>query len=86
MFIEDENRPPKVEDLRVNLITVSIYYNFAVKNEHIKVLDQFVKQLTDYVALTHCDVIINFYTKSIDGILKKYDEIPLNQLWHLNQG
>lgn len=105
MFIFDENRLPELadldipsnaiaEDLRENLITVSVYSNTLVKDEHIAYLDQFAKQLTDHVALAHCHVITNFYTGAIDEMSKwflkeklnlNYEEIPLTQLWHLNQ-
>lgn len=105
MFIFDENRLPGLadlnipsnaiaEDLRENLITVSVYSNTLVKDEHIAYLDQFAKQLTDHVALAHCDIVMSFYTGVIDDIFKwflkeksklVYEEIPLTQLWHLNQ-
>ncbi|MEK4405948.1 hypothetical protein MKZ26_16465 [Sporosarcina sp. FSL K6-6792] len=105
MFILDENRLPKStdlnlptntveEDLRKNLITVSIYSNDPVKDEHIECLDQFAKKLTDHVALGHCHVVVNFYTGVIDEIFERflkekfnleYEKIPLMQLWHLNQ-
>jgi len=104
MFILDENRLPKStdlnlpsnteEDLRENLITVSIYSNDPVKDEYIECLDQFAKQLTDHVALAHCYVVVNFYTGVIDEIFERflkenfnldYEKIPLMQMWHLNQ-
>lgn len=107
MFISDENRPPKTadldlpstismteEDVRENLIKVSVYSNTPVKDEHIEYLDQFSKQLTDHVALAHCHIILSFYTGFIDDIFDQilkekanleYEKIPLQQLWHLHQ-
>ncbi|WP_025784462.1 hypothetical protein [Sporosarcina sp. D27] len=105
MFIFDENRLPELadldipsnaiaDDLRENLITVSVYSNTLVKDEHIVYLDQFAKQLTDHVALAHCHVVTKFYTGEIDDMSKwflkekinlNYEELPLTQLWHLNQ-
>ncbi|QUW20837.1 hypothetical protein JSQ81_13545 [Sporosarcina sp. Marseille-Q4063] len=107
MIIFDENRPAVAEDLelpsgfevnedelRINLITVKVYSKNKVKDEHIEPLDQFAKQLTDHVALAHCDVVVTFYTELNEDILErllmgkfkmKYDEIPLSQLRHLNQ-
>lgn len=105
MFISDEKRSPKTTDLnlpsnstevdlRENLIIVSVYSNIQIKDEHIEYIDQFMKQLTDHVALAHCDVVLSFYTGVIDDIFNqflkektnlKYEDIPLKQLWHLNQ-
>ena len=107
MIILDENRQAKTEDLnlphgteisedelRKNLIIVKVYSKNKVKDEHIEPLDQFAKQLTDHVALAHCDVIVSFYIDVIGDVLDrlviekfniKFDEIPLRQLWHLNQ-
>lgn len=107
MIIFDENRQAKTEDLnlphgteisedelRKNLITVKVYSENKVKDEHIEPLNQFSKQLTGHVALAHCHVIVTFYSDVIDDVLDrlvmekfktKYDEIPLRQMWHLNQ-
>lgn len=107
VFIMDENRPPTMndfpvdvqplmdeDDLRKNLVTVRIYSEQSVKDEHIEYLAQFYKQLTDFLALAHCNVIVSFYTGNIDEALNdiliknynlRYDEIPLQKLMHLNQ-
>ncbi len=105
MFISDENRAPNITDLnfpsnhtkvdlRKNLIIVSVYSNVPVKEEHIEYIDAFMKQLTDHVALAHCEVVLSFYTGFIDVIFNQvlkektnleYEKIPLKQLWHFNQ-
>ena len=107
MFISDENRQAAADDLdspsgfdideddlRRNLITVKVYSQNRVRDEHVKPLDQFAKQLTDHVALAHCHVIVTFYIDVIEDVLDRlvmekfnmqYDEIPLRQMWHLNQ-
>lgn len=106
MFIVDENRPTTVEDLRLpdsveieedlrsNLITVRIYSDHPIKEEHIEHLDQFAKQLTDHIALAYCHVVVTFYTYEIENVIDcfikekfnlEYDKIPVMQLWHLNQ-
>ena len=107
MIIFDENRQAVADDLdlpsgfgidedelRKNLITVKVYSENRVKDEHIEPLDQFAKQLTEHVALAHCDVIVTFHIDVIEDVLDrlvlekfsmKYDEIPLGQMWHLNQ-
>jgi len=106
MFIVDENRTPTVEDLRLpdsveieedlraNLITVRIYSDHPIKEEHIEHLDQFAKQLTDHVALAYSHVVVTFFTDEIDDVFDcfikeqfnlEYDKIPMRQLWHLNQ-
>ena len=82
------------DELRKKLITVKVYSENKVKNEHNEPLDQFAKQLTGHVALAHCDVIVSFYIDVIGDVLDRlvmekfnmqYDEIPLRQMWHLNQ-
>ncbi|MBO1914727.1 hypothetical protein J4G37_59120, partial [Microvirga sp. 3-52] len=82
------------DELRTNLITVKVYSENRVKDEHIEPLDQFAKQLTDHVALAHCHVIVTFHTGAIEDVLERLliesfnmesDEIPLSKLWHLNQ-
>ncbi len=96
LFIVDENRaseikdlnlPPRTrvfeEDLRENLITVKVYSEKQVKSEHIELIDQFAKQLTDHVALAHCDIHLTFYTGKIDDDI--FEKIPLKQLLHFNQ-
>ena len=107
MIIFDENRQavavdlelPKgfeidEDELRKNLITVKVYSENRVKDEHIEPLDQFAKKLTDHVALAHCHVIVTFHIDVIEDVLDRlvmekfnmhYDEIPLRQMWHLNQ-
>lgn len=105
LFILDERRIPHLneldlpnqfikEDLRKNLITASAYSKNPVKESQIEFIDQFVKQITDHVALAHCYVILNFYTGDIDAVFKDilkekekiiYEDIPLCRLWHLNQ-
>lgn len=95
---EDLNLPPDAtffeDDLRANLITVSVYSRYPVKKAHIEPIDQFAKQLTNHVALAHCLVEVNFYTGIIEEILKAelkrkydvdFDKIPLQKLLHLNQ-
>lgn len=107
MIIFDENRQAEIDDLnlpngtelsedelRKNLITVKVYSTNRVLDEHITPLDQFSKQLTNHIALAHCDVVVTFYTDEIEGVLDrllmkkfkmKFDEIPLRRMWHLNQ-
>lgn len=107
LFIVDENRASEIkdlnlspndiffeDDLRENLITVSVYSKHPVKKEHIEPIDQFTKQLTDHVALAHCDVVVTFYTGIVENIFKTslqekynldFDKIPLQKLLHLNQ-
>lgn len=103
--IIDEKRAPTLmdldipfsaisEELRRNIINVKIYSEETVKEEHIEKLDEFAKQLTDHVALAHCDIVIKFFTGNTDESIKQllkekynivYDDIPLKKLWHLNQ-
>lgn len=96
LFIVDENRaseirdlnlPPNArvfeEDLRENLITVKVYSEKQVKSEHIELIDQFAKQLTDHVALAHCDIHLTFYTGKINDDI--FEKIPLKHLLHFNQ-
>ncbi|WP_230874936.1 hypothetical protein [Lysinibacillus cavernae] len=107
MFILDENRATESkdlnlspneqvfeEDLRENLITVKVYSEQPVKAAHITLIDQFSKQLTDHVALAHCDVVLTFYTGKIDDALKEifkaiyqleFEQLPLQHLSHFNQ-
>lgn len=107
MFIFDENRPATrydfhiegeipifEEDLRSNLVTVTVYSENLVKEQHIESLSDFSRQATNHLAMAHCDVILSFYVESLDNVLDTflkdrfgitYEEIPLNQLWHLNQ-
>lgn len=109
MFIFDENRPSRKEDfelndyeadelvediLRENLVTIKVYSNTPVRENHIYDLDQFSKSVTNHLALAHCNVVISFYVESIELALKRVlfekeniteDELPLNRLWHLNQ-
>ncbi|MEF7493969.1 hypothetical protein V4V34_05215 [Lysinibacillus sphaericus] len=96
LFIVDENRaseirdlnlPPNArvfeEDLRENLITVKVYSEKQVKSEHIELIDQFAKQLTDHVALAHCNIHLTFYTGKINDDI--FEKIPLKHLLHFNQ-
>lgn len=107
LFIVDENRASEIkdlnlspndiffeDDLRENLITVSVYSKHPVKKEHIGPIDQFSKQLTDHVALAHCQVVVTFYTGNVENIFNTvlqdkynldFDNIPLQKLLHLNQ-
>lgn len=107
LFIVDENRvceikdlnlPPNAkvfeEDLKENLITVKVYSEKQVKSEHIELIDQFSKQITDHVALAHCQVILTFFTGNIDVVLEnilketynlELEKIPLKPMLHLNQ-
>lgn len=107
LFIVDENRaseikdlnlPPNAnffeDDLRENLITVSVYSKHPIKKEHIEPIDRFSKQLTDHVALAHCQVVVTFYTGIVENVFKTvlqekydldFDKIPLQKLLHLNQ-
>ncbi|UXJ67029.1 hypothetical protein [Lysinibacillus fusiformis] len=85
--IKDLNLPPNArvfeEDIRENLITVKVYSEKQVKKEHIELINQFAKHLTDHVALAHCNIHLTFYTgKTNDDIFEK---IPLQQLLHFNQ-
>ena len=82
------------EELRTNYISTSIYSESEVQHEHIEALADFAKQMTEHLALAHCDVITKFYTErpeiAIDRLLNdkygyKLDDISLGKLWHLNQ-
>ena len=106
-IVLDENRPPKMDDLylpdgmeleedelRKNLITVKVYSTNPVKDEHIEVLDEFAKSITEHVAMAHCHVVTSFYESPLDAalnqvLLEKFgheeSEIPLQNLWHFNQ-
>ncbi|QDP99387.1 hypothetical protein FOH38_01795 [Lysinibacillus fusiformis] len=107
LFILDENRSTEIkdlnlplnvkifeEDLKENLITVKVYSEHPVKTQHIEIIDQFSKQLTNHVALAYCQVVLTFDTGMIDDMFKvilkdKYnldcEKISLQQLLHLNQ-
>ncbi len=107
VILTDENRPAEAADLRLpagmsvesdelrdNLLTVSIYSNRPVQESHIESLDQFAKQLTDHVALAHCEVVTTFYTGDTEQALHQlveshtsstYEGLPIEQLRHLNQ-
>ncbi|MGF9975920.1 hypothetical protein [Viridibacillus arvi] len=106
MILFDENRPTTVADFsslqpvfeedenRSNLITVKVFSESEIKDEHIEQLDDFSKQLTDHIALAHCHVVISFDTQEIESALASflkeklgvdYDNIPLEKLKHLNQ-
>lgn len=82
------------EELRTNYVSVSIFSVNGVQVKHIEPLADFAKQLTEHLALAHCDVITKFYTErpeiAIDRLLidkygHKLADIPLEKLWHLNQ-
>ncbi|AVK84961.1 hypothetical protein C3943_16095 [Lysinibacillus sp. B2A1] len=105
LVIEDERRKASIEELdlldaidedaqRTNYISVSIFSEIHVKEEHIEVLDDYSKRFTDHLALAHCNVVVKFYLErpeiAIDRLLfQKYGyklaDIPLEKLWHLNQ-
>jgi len=102
----DERRKATVEELeiadfimdedeqRTNYVSVSVYSESDVQDGHIEPLAELAKQLTEHLALAHCDVITKFYTEqpeiAIDRLLvDKYGyqlaDISLEKLWHLNQ-
>jgi len=106
LVIVDERRKASIEELdlpdaiidediqRTNYVSVSIFSEISVKEEHIEVLDDYVKRFTDHLALAHCNVVVKFYLEqpeiAVDRLLlQKYGyklaEIPLKNLWHLNQ-
>lgn len=106
LVIIDERRQATVEELdiadfyidedeqRTNYVSVSIFSANGVQVKHIEPLANFAKQLTEHLALAHCDVITKFYTEcpeiAIDRLLidkygYKLADISLEKLWHLNQ-
>lgn len=106
LVIMDERRKASIEELdlpdaiidediqRTNYVSVSIFSEISVKEEHIEVLDDYVKRFTDHLALAHCNVVVKFYLEqpeiAVDRLLfQKYGyklaDIPLEKLWHLNQ-
>jgi len=106
LVIVDERRKASIEELdlpdaiidedaqRTNYVSVSIFSEIRVKEEHIEVLDDYAKRFTDYLALAHCNVVVKFYLERPDIavdrlLLQKYGyklaDIPLEKLWHLNQ-
>lgn len=106
LVIVDERRKASIEELdlpdaiidediqRTNFVSVSIFSEISVKEEHIEVLDDYVKRFTDHLALAHCNVVVKFYLEqpeiAVDRLLlQKYGyklaEIPFKNLWHLNQ-
>ncbi len=106
LVIVDERRKATVEELeiadfimdedeqRTNYVSVSVYSESDVQDGHIEPLAELAKQLTEHLALAHCDVITKFYTEqpeiAIDRLLvDKYGyqlaDISLEKLWHLNQ-
>lgn len=106
LVIMDERRKASIEELdlpdaiidediqRTNYVSVSIFSEISVKEEHIEVLDDYVKRFTDHLALAHCNVVVKFYLEqpeiTVDRLLfQKYGyklaDIPLEKLWHLNQ-
>lgn len=68
LVIVDERRKASIEELdlpdaiidediqRTNYVSVSIFSEISVKEEHIEVLDDYVKRFTDHLALAHCNV------------------------------
>lgn len=105
LVIRDEQRIPEPADLdspdslmeeeaRRNVIKAIAYSETQVEESHIEPLDIFVKQLTDHVALAHCDVVLTFQVDgagwSFEQVLQEdygvdFEAIPLERLWHLNQ-
>ncbi|UED82438.1 hypothetical protein FH508_0011210 [Lysinibacillus sp. CD3-6] len=106
LVIVDERRKATVEELeiadfimdedeqRTNYVSVSVYSESDVQDGHIEPLAELAKQLTEHLALAHCDVITKFYTEqpeiAIDRLLvDKYGyqlaDISLEKLWHLTQ-
>ncbi|WP_409369391.1 hypothetical protein [Lysinibacillus sp. 38-6] len=82
------------EELRTNYVSVSIFSVNGVQVKHIEPLADFAKQMTEHLALAHCDVITKFYTErpeiAVDRLLidkygHKLADIPLEKLWNLNQ-
>ena len=106
IVIMDERRKASIEEMelpdaiidedaqRTNYVTVSIFSEIGVKEEHIEVLDDYAKRFTNHLALAHCNVVVKFYLErpeiAVDRMLyQKYGyklaDIPLKKLWHLNQ-
>ncbi len=48
-----------------------MYSTNPVKDEHIDVLDEFGKGITDHVAQAHCHVIMSFYQANLDMVLNQ---------------
>lgn len=106
IILIDENRPAtfddfhtpnlilNADDIRTNFVSVRIFSENVVDQNHIEDLADFSKQLTNHLALAHCEVIIDFRTEHVDIALNrllvetygiKESDIPLEKLWHLNQ-
>ena len=82
------------DDFRENTVSCSYFSEQAVRDEHRETLGEFSRQLTDHLALAHCQIEIEFHTTSpaqaieermqnIYGYLES--DIPLEKLWHFNQ-
>lgn len=107
VFIIDENRPITKNDLvkadqeiwdddfdRDNFVSVKIFSEKPVKGKHIPHLVCFFHQLTDFLALAHCEVYTTFHNGNLDDALNlilkekydiRYEDIPLKNLMHFNQ-
>lgn len=106
LVIEDEFRPAKFEDFEIpdliyeeddqreNLVSAKYFSNESIRDEHKPVLAKFVGQLTNHLAMAHCEVIIKMKQENLDKAIKrimlsKYGvkelDIPLEKLWHFNQ-
>ncbi|WOV88376.1 hypothetical protein QWT69_04425 [Sporosarcina oncorhynchi] len=82
------------DDFRENTVSCSYFSEQEVRDEYREPLGQFARQLTDHLALAHCQVNIEFFTTSPDQAItermqKMYgyleSDIPLEKLWHFNQ-
>lgn len=82
------------DDQRANYVSATYFSDELVKDEHQETLGQFVRMLTNHLALAHCEVITKFYQenpeKAIEQMmLTKYgfkeSDIPLDKLLHFNQ-
>ena len=106
LAILDELRPATIEDFeipyliyeeddkRANYVSATYFSVESIKDEHREILGEFVRMLTEHLALALCEVIIKFYQenpeKAIERImLTKYgfkeSDIPLDKLLHFNQ-
>ena len=106
LAIIDEFRPATLDDFdtpeliyeeddqRANYVSATYFSEEPVQDEHKEILGQFVRMLTDHLALAHCEVLIKFYQehreRAIERImLSKYGykeaDIPLDKLLHFVQ-
>ena len=106
LAILDELRPATIEDFeipyliyeeddkRANYVSATYFSVESIKDEHREIPGEFVRMLTEHLALALCEVIIKFYQedpeKAIELImLTKYgfkeSDISLDKLLHFNQ-